>query len=86
MTSMPNVSTKPWMIAFRTKKSQTQEVHVHVVSCDDNKLTLCNGGWSTTTPGADGQWQEQLDTSLGDVVQVQDMKNHLEMWRSQHDF
>ena len=42
--------------------------------------------WSTTTPDADGPGQEQLDTSLGDVVQVQDMTNHLEMWRSQHDF
>ena len=59
---MPNVSTKPWMIAFRTKKSQTQ-VHVHVGSCDDNTLTLHNGGWSTTTPNADGQGQEKLDTS-----------------------
>ena len=49
---MPNIRTKPWMIAFRTKKSQTQDVHVHVHvhvgSCDDNTLTLCNGGWSTT--------------------------------------
>ena len=35
-------------------------------------------------PGADRQGQEQLDTSLGDVVHVQDMKNHLEMWRSHH--
>ena len=83
---MPNVRTKPWMIAPRTKKkTQTQDVHVHVGSCDDNTLTLCNGGWSTTKPGADRQGQEQLDTSLGDVVHVQDMTNHLEMWRS-HDF
>ena len=44
---MPNVRTKLWMIASRTK-SQTQDVHVHVGSSDDNTLTLCNGGWSTT--------------------------------------
>ena len=42
--------------------------------------------WSTTTLDADGPGQEQLDTSLGDAVQVQDMTNRLEMWRSQHDF
>ena len=66
---MPNVRTKPWIIddSLQDKKSQTQDVHVHVGSCDDNTLTLRNGGWSTTTPGADCQGQEQLDTSLGDV-------------------
>ena len=50
-----------------------------------HSLYVNYGGWSTTTPGTDRQGQEQLDTSLGDVVHVQDMTNHLEMWRS-HDF
>ena len=71
--------------SLQDKNSQTRDVHVHVGSCDDNTLTLRNGGWVTTTPGADRQGQEQLDSSLGDVVHVQNMTNHLEMWRS-HDF
>ena len=54
--------------SLQDKRSQTKDVHVHVGSCDDNTLTLRDGRWSTTTPGADGQRQEQLDTSLGDVV------------------
>ena len=34
--------------SLQDKISQTQDVHVHVGSSDDNTLTLRNGGWSTT--------------------------------------
>ena len=43
--------------SLQDKKSQTQDVHVHVGSCNDNTLTLCNGGWSTTKPGTDLVWR-----------------------------
>ena len=44
---MSNVRTKPWVIddSLQDKKSQTQDVHVHVGSCDDNTLTyIMEGG------------------------------------------